>query len=360
MRHNKSIDLHRLYLNDEIINSPDLLAKSQPIVELNKINIKKTSDVYEHACNITGWQQLYNQILPGQFNGSVIEGWLEGIQFFKEYTSKMVQQKCMVWPGAVWIGIPLLCNPQMGRIEHSPLVDDLVGIQIGGTEFGLNTPEDYTIFGLVIDIELLESYFETILHRTFPIQELSKQMTIRISREEKANLCHLINTALNIAYTSPEILNNHMTIKTLRYNLLEAIDGLFTNINSVNHPYIILKKSQQNHMHITQKAHEFIMDNAQSADDINIVEICEHLKTSRRTLQNAFQSVWGVSPIAYLKAIKLNAVRRELRSPYSQFSTVQDAAMSWGFWHMGQFSLDYQTLFKELPSQTLSNRLVFQ
>lgn len=106
MRHNKSIDLHRLYLNDEIINSPDLLAKSQPIVELNKINIKKTSDVYEHACNITGWQQLYNQILPGQFNGSVIEGWLEGIQFLKNTPAKWFNKNA--WFGLVLFGLESL------------------------------------------------------------------------------------------------------------------------------------------------------------------------------------------------------------------------------------------------------------
>ena len=357
MTHNKKIDLHRLYTTEVDLSSPSI-SSLQPIVELNTISVRKTIDVYEHACNITGWQQLYNQIFPGQFDGSVIEGWLEGIQFFKEYTNKTVQQKCMTWPGSIWIGIPVPSNPQMGMIGNNPLTDDLVGIQIGGTEFGLNTPDDYTILGLVVDIQLLESYFETLLQRPLPLNTLSQQMTIQITRSEKQKLCQLIETALSIAHATPEILNNLITIKNLRYDLLESLDSLFRNIG-VNSSNLLLKKSQQNHIKIVQKAHDFVIDHAQNQDELNIVDLCEYLKTSRRTLQNAFHSVWSISPIAYLKAIKLNAVRRELRSPYSEFTTVQDAAMSWGFWHMGQFSADYQLLFKELPSQTLSNRLIF-
>jgi AraC family ethanolamine operon transcriptional activator len=32
---------------------------------------------------------------------------------------------------------------------------------------------------------------------------------------------------------------------------------------------------------------------------------------------------------------------------------VQDVAARWGFWHLGQFSLDYKRQFGELPSATL-------
>lgn len=37
--------------------------------------------------------------------------------------------------------------------------------------------------------------------------------------------------------------------------------------------------------------------------------------------------------------------------------TVKDAAMQWGFWHLGQFATDYQQLFAEKPSLTLHQRM---
>ena len=79
-------------------------------------------------------------------------------------------------------------------------------------------------------------------------------------------------------------------------------------------------------------------------------------RISQRTLRNCFLDVLGRSPIHYLKAVRLNAVHRELGSPHSPYATVQDAAMAWGFWHMGQFGRDYQRLFGERPSATLANR----
>lgn len=75
------------------------------------------------------------------------------------------------------------------------------------------------------------------------------------------------------------------------------------------------------------------------------------------SLQNAFHAILGIGPNAWLKRIRLNAVRRELISPWSQSTTVKDAAMQWGFWHLGQFATDYQQLFAEKPSLTLHQRM---
>lgn len=356
---NKKIDLHHLYqINPQIAQSFNRGEAPQPIVEANTVRIAKTADVYEHACNLTGWQQLYNQILPGKFEGTLTEVWLEDIQFFNEYTSKKVQQQCMVWPRSLWIGIPLPRNPETGFIGNRHLADNVVGVQMGGSEFSLNTPDDYTILGFVIDLNLLEYYFETILHKPLPYEKLSAQMAVAMKLSDKQKLCGVIQSSLATANADPKILNNTITKKNLRYDLLESLDCLFNSIDG-GEEVALLKRAQLNHMSIVQKAHDFVMDNAQNRDEVTIVEICDYLKTSRRTLQNSFHSVWGISPITYLKAIKLNAVRRELRSPFSEFTTVQDAAMSWGFWHMGQFAADYYTQFEELPSQTLSNRIVF-
>ena len=64
----------------------------------------------------------------------------------------------------------------------------------------------------------------------------------------------------------------------------------------------------------------------------------------------------GLSPKAYLKARRLNAVRRELLQDEAAVSTIFDMASSWGFWHMGQFGRDYKDMFGELPSETLKSK----
>ena len=83
-----------------------------------------------------------------------------------------------------------------------------------------------------------------------------------------------------------------------------------------------------------------------------VPDLCEMLHVSRRTLQYAFETVVGTSPVAYLRALRLNAVRRDLRTGAA--ATVQDAAARHGFWSLSQFGSDYRQQFAERPSQTMA------
>jgi AraC family transcriptional regulator, ethanolamine operon transcriptional activator len=84
-----------------------------------------------------------------------------------------------------------------------------------------------------------------------------------------------------------------------------------------------------------------------------VAELCRMAGASERLLRYAFLERFGVSPKAYLLAVRLNGVRKELRDADPSSTKVIDVANSWGFWHMGQFAADYRRLFGELPSETL-------
>lgn len=86
---------------------------------------------------------------------------------------------------------------------------------------------------------------------------------------------------------------------------------------------------------------------------ITVPELCERLHVSRRTLQYCFEDVLGISPMQYLRIIRLNGVRRHLREDWSGSRTVRDVATDWGFWHISQFSSDYRKLFGQCPSESL-------
>ena len=61
-----------------------------------------------------------------------------------------------------------------------------------------------------------------------------------------------------------------------------------------------------------------------------------------------------MTPVAYLRAIRRNGVRRALRGASAGDAVcVQDVAAAWGFWHLSQFSSDYRKLFGARPSDTL-------
>lgn len=83
----------------------------------------------------------------------------------------------------------------------------------------------------------------------------------------------------------------------------------------------------------------------------SLADISAAAGVSERTLHYAFRQCLGVTPNVYCKRYRLNGVRRELSRLES--GSITEVATRWGFWHMGQFGVDYKRLFGELPSMTL-------
>jgi len=100
-----------------------------------------------------------------------------------------------------------------------------------------------------------------------------------------------------------------------------------------------------------KRAEEYIRANADKP--ITSIELARHAGVSTSALYAAFQNFRGVSPMAFLKLVRLERVRCELLAETEQHKTVTAAAMRWGFSHMGHFTADYKRKFGETPSQTL-------
>jgi AraC-like DNA-binding protein len=81
--------------------------------------------------------------------------------------------------------------------------------------------------------------------------------------------------------------------------------------------------------------------------------LATELGVSVRTLHSATVSIRGMSLHRYLKTKRLWLVYRRLLSA-APGARVKSIALQHGFWHMGEFSADYQRLFGELPSKTLA------
>jgi AraC-like DNA-binding protein len=74
---------------------------------------------------------------------------------------------------------------------------------------------------------------------------------------------------------------------------------------------------------------------------------------SVRTLQNAFRQHVGVSPMQYLRQVRLERVHRDLAHSDPLQVTVADVAFRWGFTHLGRFAAFYRARYGVPPSQTL-------
>ena len=93
-------------------------------------------------------------------------------------------------------------------------------------------------------------------------------------------------------------------------------------------------------------------------ETLTVHDLSRIASVKERTLQHNFQKYLGVPPKRYLKSIMLNRVRKELkRGSQNNSAKIYQIANQFGFWHMGQFAVDYRRLFGELPSETLALHL---
>ena len=72
---------------------------------------------------------------------------------------------------------------------------------------------------------------------------------------------------------------------------------------------------------------------------------------STRSLSRGFQRLRGYGPMAAVRRARLERVRLDLLTADPQES-VTNAAIRWGFFHLGRFSALYAAHFGELPSAT--------
>ncbi len=89
---------------------------------------------------------------------------------------------------------------------------------------------------------------------------------------------------------------------------------------------------------------------------VTITSLAEEFGVSEQTLQNAFKSLFGITPNKFLRNLKLNHVRKALVKANPQTDTIVHISKRWGFTHMGHFSRYYTNLFGENPSVTLCRK----
>ncbi len=75
---------------------------------------------------------------------------------------------------------------------------------------------------------------------------------------------------------------------------------------------------------------------------------------SARSIFKAFKEARGVSPMAFVKRVRLENARKTLQR-MGDAASVIDVASQCGFINAGHFAKDYRMAFGELPSETLRN-----
>ena len=209
---------------------------------------------------------------------------------------------------------------------------------------GISSP-NLTTFIFLIAEERLTELGQT-LHVPLPWELPGKPEIVDGESGELGRFHQTLQGVSHVLTENPSTLDSPGLRRELEVNIPQQLLTFLSNAYPVES-----RPSAHQRTRALKQAMAYITDHAHEPP--TVLEICQDVGVSKRTLEYAFLEYFGVSPKSYLQAYRLNGVRKTLRESDPNSIKIADVANRWGFWHMGQFAKDYHKLFGELPSETL-------
>ena len=307
---------------------------------------RTTSDVLEQADALPFWTQDYTQLSKGEFAGAVNSVSRCGLQLFCETMNRSVDEAACAPADSYVIGLPTLVE---GEASWGLLPIDARSLLTldKNSELLFRTSTRSELAAAVIPAGCLERYAEQIegidLRKAIGSVKPAECMAPEISARLKAVLVEGLKRFGEDPQGEDELAWRHFEDELLATCMQALTRGRTEGARHQEHRI---------HRYIVNRVREATL--ASPGYPPTISDLCLQLRVSRRTLNHAFMRVLGITPVAYMRNIRLHRVRAQLQGTPEQVVTIASVAGKWGFWHMSLFSRYYRELFGELPMATLN------
>lgn len=127
---------------------------------------------------------------------------------------------------------------------------------------------------------------------------LRSQSALEVKEQHKAALWGFVQQALATFCENPENLHQPAVRKVLGDNLLMAMGAMLEEAQ----PMVTAESiSHQSYRRLLSRAREYVLENM--SEPVTVLDLCNQLHVSRRTLQNAFHAILGIGPNAWPKRV---------------------------------------------------------
>jgi AraC family ethanolamine operon transcriptional activator len=167
-------------------------------------------------------------------------------------------------------------------------------------------------------------------------------LVIPVSAQRLVALRNLISAATEVVWTRLERLDDPDIVAAMEAGFYTAVDSLILEADRPSGPKRLGRYAER----MRELLHQDPNCRLRSADIASAVGI------SGRTLNAVCNALFGMSPHQYLRQRRLYRVRAAILASRGQ-GLVKQCALSYGFWHLGQFARDYWLTFGETLAQTL-------
>lgn len=296
-------------------------------------------DANQQARSLSAWEQRYSQHSNGRFSGFLDELKLPGLHLFEEFTSQSLIQQCCVGQDSWWIGVSSCRNG--AAINGARATERTLMVRPSDVEFELYTPENFHIFGIVID----RGFFPPEMPGWGETAVLLENTNPRALSDMAGLIQMLLCTREGIGkrLVAQGVPNRHL-IALIRSAVTDRLLSFSACAEQGDSGY-------QSRLTVLRRIRLYMEQSGEFP--CTLEELCRIACTSPRTLQYSFERELGSTPVRFIRDCRLNQIRRHLLEEGTSAETpIAELAIRYGFFHAGTFNLYYKQLFGETPSQT--------
>jgi AraC family transcriptional regulator, ethanolamine operon transcriptional activator len=313
------------------------------------VNIYKPiscTDAAELSPQVQDWNFEFTQLSAGPFAASGGILLLDSVHVARVTYDQSLLQRGYAPRGSVTIAIPSRGSGQLfvgGRqLQSSQCLTLADGACLEGITRGR-----YVDVEFAIDLNAWETQSHWL--RECP---LARARGIGVETPSPLWINHMLETVewtFNAFAKHPEALRRPDVRASLRDQFLMRIGSFGDSTNGTQEERHTSDARARRRIAV-ERAREYI--ELQLTEPLPLSELCRHAHVQARSLEYGFREITGLSPITYIKSLRLNAVRKTLLNARTPERSISEVALDYGFWHLSQFAVDYRKFFGETPTAT--------
>lgn len=316
----------------------------QKKVTSERLRSLSTCSIEELAGFQNNKNRQYTQLQTGKLNANYEEANLGEVQLFREKLN--AGARIQATPADEFVPFAaVLSGTGDYRFCGQQRMDNTIILASGGTwDIGFKDSLDYV--GTAFNRNSLNRNITKLTGRPVPKEWLVSQHAIT-SADALLSYSQGIERILHTVQSRPEILTENNAVRMLNTEVLTLTLNTLSPITQLNEKL----KPQSRRQRGVCRVIDYLQVHA--ANIPTIPELCGIAGLSERSLEYGFREYLDITPIRYLRTVRLNGARRDFLAATNTKASISEIALKWGFIEFGRFAGEYKQLFQELPSQTL-------
>jgi AraC family ethanolamine operon transcriptional activator len=298
-------------------------------------------DIDALAASALAWDQEYEQIGRGRFQGQLTQLVLDRLQLGRESWSPGVLQRGSA-PAGTWVfGLPLVAEGSL-HVRRRPAPPGELIAATSRDDIGFTATGRTDLMIVVLPTPLIDRWVQA----RRGIDGFNVDLPSPHWHVPAAEMARRANALSGLLQTLMTRLDDYVSERALSHVESQIFDVILDMIPSAE-----VIEPLHSRARIARAVLKLLHERLD--DPPSITEMCLVVGARERTLHLSCVEAFGRPPAMLLAELRLNAAHRAFMHPGKETSVTAVAAF-YGFSHFGRFAAVYRRQFGELPSATFA------